>query len=244
MEGAIMATKQQIPTLVGELVKNQVCLEHMPVEDAQWVIQNPEVALSLFVTAVVNRGKQLVVQVTTQIVKKTLTVWKKISVGGTTTEDLLKAINAKKNEIGNRARDLTTKAAFVIAVTPSQAGLVVLTPANLGFTSPPCTDAFMTKEFCADWSAKNLDGWVIELCEIEDGPQLRDQYQDQPKDELLWLAMERITDSDGYPSVLGVKHRGDGELWLVAGWALPNDAWFLGARFVFRLRKIPSPSAT
>ena len=185
----------------------------------------------------------------TKIVKRTLTVWKTINFGGTTTEALLKSIEAEvkdkeKNEIGKFARDLTSKLAFVIAPTPGQVGLVVLTPADLGFTSNPRTDAFMTKEFCAEWSAKNLDGWVIELCEAEDGPQLRLQYQDQPKGEVLWIAMERIADSDGDPYVFGVGRDDGGVRWLGTDWADPSHTWLLGGRLVFRLRKIPSPSAT
>ncbi len=185
---------------------------------------------------------------TTMIAKKTLTVWKTINVGGTTTEKLLQAIEAKdgdkdRNEVGDWAREVTTKPRFVISSTPSQVGLVVLTPADLGFTSNPRTDAFMTKEFCARWSSENLDGWVLELCESEDGPQLRLQYQDQPRGEVLWMAMERITVSGGDPRVFCVGRSFDGHRWLDADWARPSRTWNLGYLIVFRLRKT-LPSAT
>ena len=187
-------------------------------------------------------------EVTTKVANKTLKVWKTINVGGTTTEELLKSIveereSKEKNEVGNWARDITTKPAFVISSTRSQVGLVVLTPANLGFTVQPRTDAFMTKEFCAEWSAKYLDGYVIELCEGEDGPQLRLQYQDQPTGEILWMAMKGITSSGGGPRVFRVERRGGGLRWLSADWSYPDGTWRLDRRIVFRFRKLPLPSA-
>ncbi len=250
-----MATKHQISTLAGVIVSNQGGFESLTSNERQWVIENGEEAVALFVLAIVSRSKQVAEQVAQSaeaakaIVKKTLTPWKTIEVGGTTTEKLLAAIEkkvngVKKNEVGDYARDLTTKPAFKIAGKVEKVDLVIMTPSDLGFTTMPRTDAFLTKEFCAEWSAKYLDGQVIELCEPEDGPQLRRQYEDQPNGELLWMAMERITDSDGHPGVFFVGRNGDGERWLNASWANPHDRWHLGYRIVFRLRKIPSPSAT
>jgi hypothetical protein len=249
MEGAIMATEQQIPALVGGLVKKQVCLRDMPVDDAQWVIQNPEAALRLLIRAVANRNENTVERASTVIVKKTLKVWMMINTGGTNTEELLNAIEVKegdkeKNQVGYWARDLTTRPEFVISSTPSQVGLVVLTPYDLGFRHSPLDDDIMTEEFCAKWSANNLDGWVIELCEPEDGPQLRLQYQDQSKGEGLWIAMKPITGSDGKPNVFRVDRAEGGVRWLDAGWVIVEHDWPIYYRFVFRLRKLPLPSAT
>lgn len=187
-------------------------------------------------------------EVTTQVAKKTLKVWKMINIGGTTTEELLKSIvekreSKKKNEVGNWVRDITTKPAFVISSTPSQVGLVILTPADLGFILPPCTNTFMTKEFCAKWSEENLNGYIIELCEPEDGPQLRLQYQDQPTGEVLWMAMEGIADSVGYPRVFRVERYYGGRRWLFTHWVDPLNTWPLDRRIVFRFRKLHLPSA-
>lgn len=187
-------------------------------------------------------------EVTTQVAKKTLKVWKTINIGGTTTEELLKSIeeereSKEKNEVGNWALDIITKTTFSISSVSSQVGLIILTPADIGFILPPRTDTFMRKEFCAKWSEKNLNGYVIELCEPEDGPQLRFQYQDQPIGEVLFMVMERITDHGVTPYVFCVEHDDVGGRRLNAYLALLNGIWPLDCRIVFRFRKLPLPSA-
>ena len=242
-----MATKQQIPTLAGVIVSNQHCFEPLPNDDAQWAIEHPEEAIGFFVDAVKNRIKQTV-QTVVEAVKRALTPWKTITVGGTKTKALIKAIEEKKgdkekNEVGDYARDIMGKKEFVIAEKQAHVDLVILTPADFGFTAMPRTDEFLTKEFLAEWSKKHLDGYVVELCEPEDGPQLRLQYQDQPKGEVLWMAMERITDSDGHPDVFFVERFDGGERWLNASWVRAYGRWGLDFRLVFRLRKVAVPSA-
>ena len=118
--------------------------------------------------------------------------------------------------------------------------LIDLCPADLGFTENPTTTELFDVKRLATWSAANLDGYVIELCLAEVGPHLAVQYKDQPKGEVLWIAMERISGSDGYSSVFGVKRSGDGKLWLYDDWANPGGRWRLVNRFVFRLRKVSS----
>lgn len=229
-----MATKQQIPTLAGVIVSNQHCLEHLPPDDAQWAIEHPEEAIAIFVTAVQNRVRS--------VAKRILKVWKIISIGGGTPEQLVTSVAGSCEEVSSEAKFFMTK--MTVAPTATSVGLVVLTHRELGFTSSPRTDAFLTKEFCAKWSKDNLDGYVIELCEAEDGPRLREQYQDQPNGETLWMAMERMTGSDGSPRVFVVERYGDGHRWLSTVWVDPHDRWGLGNRIVFRLRKLPLPSVT
>ncbi|GEM_PF-1710208 len=240
------ANEEQATKFAGVFVEHHKLLTSAPSSEIQWAIQNPQDAIALFVLALVNRGKQVgeqIVETAKQIVKRTLTPWKIIQVGDTTTEKLLETVEKTGREISPNARDLTTKPAFKIAEKPEQVNLVILTPRELGFTRNPRTDAFLTKEFCAKWSVENLQGQVIELCEPEDGPQLASQHPDQPNGEILWMAMERITDSDGNPDVFRVGRRGGGELWLGAGWARPGDEWNLDARIVFRFRTVTLPSA-
>lgn len=181
--------------------------------------------------------------------KHTLLPWMIIAVGGTTTEKLLASVEEevngkKKNEVSDTARYLTTMPAFKIAGKPEQITLVILTARYLGFTKNPRTDAFLTKEFCTKWSAEHLYGQVIELCEPEDGVQLRRQYEDQLDGEILWMAMERITGSDGHPHVFFVKRNDDGVRWLYTVWTFPDVTWLLDTRIVFRLREVTLPSAT
>lgn len=53
-------TEQQIPKLVASLVEHQNAFSQLSVEDGQWAIQNTVEAISLFVTALANRAKQVV----------------------------------------------------------------------------------------------------------------------------------------------------------------------------------------
>ncbi|MSR71254.1 MAG: hypothetical protein EXS50_01080 [Candidatus Taylorbacteria bacterium] len=240
-----MAIERKIPTLAGKIVSYQHCLETLSDDNAQWVIENTEEAIVLFVDAVKNRGKQ-VVEKTVETIKRILTARRSTKVGAMTADELIEAIEEvkegkEKNEISNEARFILKKTA--LAEKLGQIDHIILTPADLGFTLIPHTDAFMTKKFCAEWSAKHLEGCVIELCEPEDGPQLRLQYQDQSKDEVLWIAMDRITDSDGNPSVFCVGRYGDGDRWLNAPLASESDRWDLGNRVVFRLRNVLLPLA-
>ncbi len=177
-------------------------------------------------------------------VKKVLTPFITITTGGTTTDQLVVDIKANKNENGvadevsDYAKSMMTNKAFTISKEVGTADLVALTIAELGFASSPRTDEFMTAEFCAKWSAENLDGMVIELCQPEDGPQLRKQWKDQPKGMAVWLAMKRISDSGGVPRVWRVECLSDGPRWLSGIWARPGRRWVLGDRVVFRFRKI------
>lgn len=172
--------------------------------------------------------------------KRTLTVWRRIKGGGTTLAKLLEALGSMA---GDWAKDMMGKPAFALSDKPYETDLVTLTPRELGFTSTPRTDKLMTKEFCAKWSVENLDGQVIELCEPEDGPQLRLQYDDQVNGEVVWMAMERIVASGGFPDVFRVGRGGDGAQWLSGNYAHAGNEWDLEWRIVFRLRKV-QPSGT
>lgn len=74
----------------------------------------------------------------------------------------------------------------------------------------------------------------LELCPAQVGPQLRLQYEDQPKDEWLIIGMEPITDSVGVLCVFHVAHN-DNALWLRAYCDDPGLVWFERCRFVFVL---------
>jgi hypothetical protein len=171
---------------------------------------------------------------------KALTVWKTIQIGGMKPAELAKEVPKHCEEVSNWAQNLMKQKAFTTLDAKEDVMLVVLTPADLGFKKSPRTDEFMTAEFLAKWSAENLDGYVLELCPAEVGPQLRIQYEDQPKSEYLWIVMERITDSDGHPDVFRVERRGDGDRWLGTDCARVGGGWNLGGRLVFRLRKVQS----
>lgn len=52
-----MATKQQIPVLVGSIVSNQECFGTLPTSDAQWVIQHTAEAIQIAVKAIRERNQ-------------------------------------------------------------------------------------------------------------------------------------------------------------------------------------------
>ncbi len=156
----------------------------------------------------------------------TFQIWKTISIGGMPEEALLKALEKDGNEVTNWARDMMSQPEFTVAKERESINLARARVSELGFTEMPTTREL--------WKRIREIG---ELCPAEVGPQLRHQYQDQPKGEVLWVAMEQITGSDGGPSVFGVERHGGGGRWLSAGCADPGSRWDLGRGFVFSLRK-------
>jgi len=169
-----------------------------------------------------------------------ITPWMDLPVGSTTAEELAASVGKNCEKVSPEAKFLMAQ--MTVAPSLGTVNLVVLTLRDLGFTSCPRTDTFMTKEFCTKWSAEHLDGCVIELCEAEDGPRLREQYLDQPNGEVLWMAMERIAGfGGGRPRVFVVKRSDDGCRWFRTHWANPHDEWRLDTRLVFRFRKLPLP---
>ena len=236
------ATEQQATQFAGVFVQHHQLLTGAPKDDLQWAIQNPTDAVSLFVSALKSRAKKTGEEMK-EVVKKVLTPFITIATGGTTKEELIADIEAIPAEATKYAKSITENKAFTISKEKGTANLVTLSVAELGFTEQPRTDEFMTEKFCAEFSAKYLDGYVIELCQSEDGLQLRKQWKNQPKGTAVWMAMERIADSFGYPRVFCVGCRVAGELWLDGSWGNPGNRWNLGNRIVFRLRKLQNSVA-
>ena len=177
-----------------------------------------------------------------QTIKKVLNVWHTITVGNTTVEELINEIERMSFGYGvnTETKGVMRRNVHNTRLGSRSINLVVLTPgADLGFTEHPYTDQFMTKECCAKWSAENLDGYVIELCEPEDGPQLRVQYKEQPIDEILHMAMESIPDSDGnlYNFSLSRDNVGVHNLDACHHIVIPRR-WHLKQNFVFRLLRV------
>ncbi len=138
--------------------------------------------------------------------------------------DYRKAIKAAGNRISDWASDILGK--MPISDTEIELDLVTATVRELGFE-----DGATFNEICERGMELGM-----ELCPAEVGPALRLQYQDQPKDEWLIIAMEAITDSDGGPHVFSV-HRDRGGRWLYSRWSRPGHHWPPGSRFVFVRRK-------
>ena len=108
---------------------------------------------------------------------------------------------------------------------PEKMTLITLAVADLGFKSSATTDQIYER-------AQILG---LELCPADTGPNYLLKYRNQPLNEWMFIGMQQITVSDGYPRVFELKLDGGG-LWLLGGWAQPGHEWRPDSRFVFRLR--------
>ena len=152
-------------------------------------------------------------------------VWRtiKIGTGLKTADDFRRALTSAGFRIGTWANDILGQPAFTAAAAESTLGLVVASVADLGFNH-----GATLKEIYA--RAKELG---LELCPAEVGPQLRLQYPDQPRGEWLFIAMEPIAGSGGYPTVFGVEHDDDGRWLNGVFYGVPDCFWYGNDRFVF-----------
>ncbi len=153
-------------------------------------------------------------------------IWKIIALGGMSEAELLKAIEEDGDEASSWARDIMSKPGFTVAKERRSINLARAKVSELGFTKMPTTLKL--------WKRIREIG---ELCPAEVGPQLRLRYKDQPKGEILFVAMEQIAVSCGRPSVFLVRRDGDGGRWLSGNDAHPDDRWRLGGGVVFSPRK-------
>ena len=72
----------------------------------------------------------------------------------------------------------------------------------------------------------------LQLCPAEVGPQLRVQYNDQPRGEWLFIGMGPITGSVGDSRLFSVRHGYD-DLWLNARYGNSGYFWRGDYRWVF-----------
>lgn len=157
-------------------------------------------------------------------------VWRtiKLGTGLKTADDFRKALKKSGNRISDWANDILGQPGFKasVAQAPTEVDLCIATTAELTGKSEGGT----TAEVLAGIKR------VGDLCPAEVGPQLRQQYPDQPKDEWLLIGMEPITASGGVPEVFGVEP-GGGELWLCGSDGDPDFFWSGDYRWVFVRRK-------
>jgi hypothetical protein len=142
----------------------------------------------------------------------------------TSVDDLRRALAASGCRIGKWGSDILDKITESPAET--EVDLVVVTAADLYFKDrAPRINIYER--------AMELG---LDLCPNEVGPQLRLQYQDQPQDEWLYIAMEPIIDADGYRGIFRVGHE-HGELWLDGNFGNPFNLWHSFHSWVFLRRK-------
>ena len=138
--------------------------------------------------------------------------------------DAEKELLAKGFRISDVAKQMLEKTAF--SKESKEYELVSFSVASLGFPNGATVKDIFAK-------GQELG---LELCPAEVGPNLRLQYQDQSNGEYLYLAMETITDADGYPKVWFVGRASD-EAWLFNRWARPGHEWDAVRQVVFVRRK-------
>jgi hypothetical protein len=156
-------------------------------------------------------------------------VWKRILLGTAglkTADDFRHALKDDGNRIGDWGDDILGKPAFTASSEETEVNLVVASVAELGFKDGATREDIYKR-------AQELG---LELCPPEVGPQLRLQYKDQPKGELLIIGMEPIAASDKYLNLFCVEHL-DVCPCLCGTHGHPYHLWGGFSRFVFISRK-------
>jgi hypothetical protein len=115
--------------------------------------------------------------------------WKTIKLGtgtasGPAFADALKAkgVTVTTGGTTNSAEELLGKADFAIAAQPTSVELIRVTPRELGFDKRKPEHDLLYKK------AKELG---LGACSLEVGPQLRLQYLNQPKGEMLFVGIQK-----------------------------------------------------
>lgn len=165
-----------------------------------------------------------------------------ILIGGVPRDELLARVEVVRS-VHPYAGGIVQNDAFNTLAKPETAILGNLSPAELDFTGNPTTDVFLNKKRLAEWSRVNLDGYIVEFCPAEIGPHFAIQYTDQPKGEVLRVAMEGIPVSGAGTGIFQVRRNEAGKSWLYYEWAYPLERWKRDSRFLFRLREVSAPAS-
>jgi len=154
--------------------------------------------------------------------------WRKVTLGTClrNPDDFREAIKQSGMKIRDWANDILAQPAFAVAREKIEVELINVSVAELGFK-----DGATYQDICLRACGLDLD-----LCPNEVGPHLRLQYKDQPKNELLVVAMNAITSSSGCPTVFCVERDG-GALCLRGLSSSPSSFWNGDNRFLFLRRK-------
>lgn len=145
-----------------------------------------------------------------------------LGTGLKTKAEFVNAIEQQGSGVGDFAKDIMSKAEFVVSNKEAKEDLIILTVKALGFPSGATVKEIFER-------AKSLG---LELCPPETGPQLRLQYPEQPIGEWCRIGMEPITGSDGDPDLFRVD-RDDDEPWLDTSNGRPGNRYGSGNHFAF-----------
>lgn len=117
--------------------------------------------------------------------------------------------------------------------------IVILRVADLGFLDATTTreiigaaDDIDDHGISAPYTKGRAREFGLELCLPEVALQFRKDYQSQPVDEQVYVAMKPIITSDGEPRIFVLGHNVGG-LYLDAIRARPDDTWNPDNKFMF-----------
>jgi hypothetical protein len=148
-------------------------------------------------------------------------VWKTLTLSSSfeSTDDLRDVLRTGRRNTDAWTRYMLNKVDFTCDM---QVDLVRVSVGELGFK-----DSAEFEQICAKAKKRGL-----ELCPARVGPELRLQYEDQPENESLGVAMEPISDAEGLSAIFVLSHT-DGTLWLGNNEAHPKTRYSIAAVFIF-----------
>ena len=151
-------------------------------------------------------------------------VFKEISVGGLTKEELLKKLVSKNIQFNKYANLLIEDPSFVSSDSVEKIKLAKVNLVDLGLTKPSTYEDIVSK-------AEELG---LKLCPLILAAYLRLEYLEQPEGPYLKVASPKVGNSDDYPRGLYLRHT-DKILWLRGFCASDDWEYQLDMEFIFQL---------
>ena len=155
-------------------------------------------------------------------------VWRTLTIGEVSKDNLANRLKDGDFLVSDRARDVMSGREFTTLSEPMGISLVRLKVRDLGFMKETTT---------TDELFRRAEEYSLDLCPAEVGPHLRLTLTDQPRNDGFSVVMEPIADSDGNPHIFYIWRDRDGWRWLSASGANRFDLWNLVGELVFCLRK-------
>ncbi len=152
----------------------------------------------------------------------------KLGTGLKTADDFRKAARETGCIFYREAMEMIENDAFRTATEETTVDLVITTPAELGFRHVARPGAIYAL-------VKDID-LGLDLCSAEVGPQLRLQYRNQPRFDILHIAMKTIDGRSSIPSLIfkiECNAWGDNTLTSYGNGFLEDFGWFCDDKFVF-----------
>jgi len=123
-------------------------------------------------------------------------VWKTVRVEEKSRDALIATLESCGFKIGERARNMMSRQAFVVPSEPYVIDLAKMTVAEIGFTRRTSTREL--------WARITAIGGMISAPVV--GPYVRLADAEQPSDEIYRVVTEQIRDSNEYPRIFEVSH--------------------------------------